>query len=78
MKVYKEVMVSQQKKVQVLCNVCGIKIDNTFDDSGLSVQLFTMFGYGSNKDGETHFADICEACYDEYVKGWKIPPTIED
>lgn len=77
MKIYKEVMVPQQKEAGILCNVCGIKIDNTYDALGLSVQLFSMFGYGSNYDGQVHQADICELCYDDFRKGWKIPPTIE-
>ena len=77
MKIYKEVMVPQQKEIKVICNACGKEINSSVDASGLSVQLFTMFGFGSPKDGETHFADICEACYDEYIKSWKIAPTIE-
>ena len=77
MKIYKEVMVPQRKEIKVKCNICGLEINNSVDASGLSVQLFAMFGFGSEKDGQVHQADICELCYDNFRKGWKIPPTIE-
>ena len=77
MKMYKDIMIPHRKEIKVICNACGKEIDSSIDASGLSVQLFTMFGFGSPKDGETHFADICETCYDEYRIGWKIRPTIE-
>jgi len=78
MKHYREMVVKQQKEIKVECNVCGKEINSSIDASGLSVQLFSIFGFGSPKDGEVHSADICEACYDEYRKTWKIPATIGD
>lgn len=78
MKMYKQVMVKQKQEVSVTCNACGKEINSSIDASGLSVQLFSMFGFGSEKDGQVHSADICEICYDAYRKTWKIPATIED
>lgn len=77
MKTYKDVMVPQRKEIRVQCNVCGKDIDDSVDASGVSVQVFSMFGFGSQKDGEVHEADICEVCYDTYRATWKIPATIE-
>ena len=36
------------------------------------------WGYFSGKDGEIQEFDICEACYDQWVKSFQIPVrTIE-
>ena len=33
-----------------------------------------QWGYFSEKDGESHSFDLCEACYDKLTAGFKIPP----
>ena len=33
------------------------------------------WGYFSNKDGITHKLDLCEECYDRFVKELAIPVT---
>ena len=35
------------------------------------------WGYFSNKDCERHILDLCEECYNQIVKEFKIPVDIE-
>jgi hypothetical protein len=59
--------------VETLCNKCGGKIDMTY---GSKAHLLGDWGYGSNKDNETHSSDLCEPCYDGIVSTFAIPPTV--
>lgn len=34
--------------------------------------------YFSEKDGEVHHFDLCEACYDELVSQFRIPVDTEE
>ena len=36
------------------------------------------WGYFSNKDGICQKINICEECYDEMIKGFQIPPNVEE
>ena len=42
------------------------------------VKIEENWGYFSNKDGTCAKINICEECYDEMVKGFQIPPTVEE
>lgn len=42
------------------------------------VKIEKNWGYFSNKDGTCAKINICEECYDEMVKGFQIPPTVEE
>ena len=35
------------------------------------------WGYFSDKDGERHSFDLCESCYDELLRTFRIPAEIE-
>ncbi len=35
------------------------------------------WGYFSEKDGERHSFDLCEACYDKLLRSFQIPVEIE-
>lgn len=63
----------------VICNKCGKKI---IVDNGIILEgVFSVdysLGYFSEKDGEVHSFDLCEDCYDEMVKGYKIDIEIID
>jgi hypothetical protein len=43
---------------------------------GSKAHLLGDWGYGSNKDNETHSSDLCEPCYDGIVSTFAIPPTV--
>ena len=36
------------------------------------------FGYFSRKDGETHTFDLCEDCYDELIRKFRVPVEIKE
>ncbi len=61
------------------CNCCGKEIK---EEQGMLKEdvLFVVkdWGYFSSKDMERHSIIICEACYDKWVSGFKIPPKAEE
>ena len=42
------------------------------------IKIEKNWGYFSNKDGISEKVNICENCYDELVKGFKILPETEE
>nr|WP_318686352.1 hypothetical protein [uncultured Acetatifactor sp.] len=63
--------------VQVVCNRCGkeLKLEKGYLKEG----CFTVdyaFGYFSEKDGIRHRFDLCESCYDEILRQFRIPVQI--
>ena len=59
------------------CNCCqkSLNIQNGIITEGVfSVEY--AFGYFSGKDEEIHNFDLCEKCYDEWVKTFSIPIEI--
>lgn len=65
------------KNMEVICNMCGRKIQakkGIVFEGVLSVNI--DWGYFSEKDGEVHKLDICEKCYDEWASSFKIPIDI--
>jgi ribosomal-protein-alanine N-acetyltransferase len=60
-----------------LCNVCGkeIKVENDIVKEDCLI-VEKEWGYFSDKDLEVHHLCICEHCYDEWIKSFKIPVKI--
>lgn len=59
---------------KVICNCCGkeITVENGIIKEGvMSAEI--NWGYFSNNDGENHKFDLCESCYWEIIKNFKIP-----
>jgi len=40
------------------------------------IHVDKAWGYCSDKDNQVHSFDICESCYDRWIKTFKIKPTI--
>ena len=58
---------------KIICNKCGKEIfvkNGIAEEDVLSVEK--RWGYFSNKDNEIHEFDLCESCYDEFVKTFVI------
>ena len=59
------------------CNCCGKEI---IMEQGMEKEdvlaIVKDWGYFSGKDMEQHSLVICEACYDNWVSGFKIPPKV--
>ena len=63
--------------MQAICNCCkkDLKVQNGIITEGVfSVEY--AFGYVSNKDEEIHKFDLCEECYDKWIKTFNIPVEI--
>ncbi len=67
-------------KQKVLCNCCGRALSTS--DSGKTVTEDAVYirkewGYFSEKDLQIHHIVVCEDCYDEWIKQFKLPVKIE-
>ena len=67
--------IQERKEVEkIICNKCGKEIiieNGIMKEDVLSVEK--RWGYFSNKDNEVHEFDICETCYDQWIKNFMIP-----
>ncbi len=76
----KKYSLKQGKRIsKIKCNVCGkeLKVENGIVMEGV-FSVDYNWGYFSGKDGEMHSFDICEECYDQIMKQFKIPVTSEE
>ncbi len=66
--------IQETKEVEkIICNKCGKEIlvkNGMPEEDVLSVQK--RWGYFSKKDNEVHEFDLCEDCYDEWIKTFSI------
>jgi hypothetical protein len=61
-------METEYKLKSIKCDFCGKKGD-TIDGLPLDVNSFQIgFGYGSKYDTELHKFDICDDCYEKFIK----------
>lgn len=70
MKIYDEHQVLQK----VICNRCEKKLvveNGMLKDS--AYEGIQTFGYFSERDGVTHRFDLCEECYNEWIRMFRIP-----
>ncbi len=65
--------------IEAKCNVCGrdLKLKNGMIMEG-NMSIDYAWGYFSDKDGEVHKFDICQKCYDKFVKSFVIPVDIAE
>ena len=69
--------VPSNKDALKFCNVCGKQLicENGIIKEG-ALDATIDGGYFSNKDLEIHHFIICEECYSNIIKNFKIPVTI--
>lgn len=66
----------QNKLISMQCNCCKKQLQ--IDDGIVKEGCFSVdyvWGYFSNKDGMCHKFDLCEVCYDRFVKELSVPIT---
>ena len=66
----------KKQLISMQCNCCKklLQKENEIVTEGcFSVDY--IWGYFSNKDGTRHQFDLCEDCYDRFVKELSIPIT---
>lgn len=63
----------------VICNCCGKKlaVENGILREG-AIMVDHIWDFFSEKDGEIHHYDLCEECYDEMTRQFRIPVDIEE
>ncbi len=74
MKSYRNETVVIEKVYSVKCNCCGKEIAS--DKYGYTSDYLSVnkrWGYNSSFDNENHSFDICEDCYKNIIKNFKIP-----
>lgn len=64
----------EPKLIQAVCNCCGkeLRIENGILKEGFC-EIVVKWGYFSSKDGVQHSFDLCETCYDNIIRQFKIP-----
>ena len=61
------------------CNRCGKELKYEKDLLLEAAVSFAVdWGYFSEKDGETHEFCLCENCYDEMTKTFRIPVKVSE
>lgn len=70
---------TKQELTQVQCNICKkyLKVKNGIIMEGV-FSVDYNWGYFSKKDGEIHSFDLCEDCYDFWVKTFDVPFNLEE
>lgn len=65
--------------IEVRCNKCG---KNLVVENGIVKEEYFsekyQLGYFGERDGEIHSFDLCELCYNQIIKDFVIPITIEE
>lgn len=66
----------QNQLISMQCNCCKkeLKLEDGIVKEG-SFSVDYTWGYFSNKDGLCHKLDLCEDCYDRFIKELAIPVT---
>jgi hypothetical protein len=74
MKIFETEMVEQEVLKRKVCNRCGKDNDEW---SNIETLKF-CYGYGSDNDGQIDEFELCEDCFAEIAKTFKLMPTRYD
>ncbi len=70
----------EEKSLQkIICNKCGKEI--VLENGIAREETFhgeAHWGYFSQKDGEIHSFDLCEECYDQWIRTFAVGVTVEN
>lgn len=73
MKKFKKVLEEKLIIEDVFCNMCGNEIKkNEFGKLYDYISVNKQWGYFSTLDGSSHEFDLCDTCYKEIIKKFKI------
>ena len=79
MREYKEKEQQELQLAKAFCNQCQKEL--LVEDGILKEGCFSVdyeFDYFSNKDGYIYSFDLCEKCFDAWVKGFQSPVRITE
>jgi len=75
MKKYELKIVERDVLTSTTCNKCGKEFLNEDGHSNGEIEHFTVeFGWGSFIDMDVFMFDLCDSCFYEFVKTFKIEP----
>jgi ribosomal-protein-alanine N-acetyltransferase len=79
MRTYQEKEKKELQLQKVICNQCGkeLQVENGVVMEGHFHSEYA-FGYFSRKDGQVYSLDLCEDCFDAWIKGFKEPVQITE
>ena len=63
----------------VICNCCGKKMvvkEGVLREGAISIHH--AWDFFSEKDGEVHHWDMCEECYDNLLRQFRVEPDVEE
>lgn len=79
MREYKEKEQLELQLTKVCCNQCGKEL--VVEDGIIKEGCFSVdyeFDYFSNKDGYIYSLDLCEDCFDQWIKDFRNPVKITE
>ena len=79
MRAYNKIEQQELKLKKVSCNQCGKNL--VVEDGILKEGCFSVdykFDYFSNKDGYIYSFDLCENCFERWIREFKMPVEIEE
>ena len=79
MREYREKERQELQLNKAFCNLCGKEL--RVEEGILKEGCFSVdyeFDYFSNKDGYIYSFDLCEECFDHFIKGFKTPAEIAE
>ena len=64
---------------KIVCNVCGKVIsERGAIPTADYLHVEKEWGYFSRKDGQKQEFDLCESCYDAWIKTMRVPVTTRE
>ncbi|MEJ8788868.1 hypothetical protein [Dorea sp. ICN-14282] len=75
MRQYHRIVKETQELYTIVCNCCGKRIpviEGVPAEDVLEVEK--RWGYASGKDNQVHRFELCEDCYDEMVRCFRVKP----
>lgn len=64
---------------KIICNCCKrVIVEKNDIPKREYLHVEKKWGYFSEKDGEKQEFDICESCYDTWIRNFKLPVTSQE
>ena len=77
MKKYELKTVERNILTSTVCNKCGKEFSNEDGHGNGEIENFTVeYGWGSFLDMDVFMFDLCDKCFNEFVKTFKIEPEM--
>lgn len=69
--------VTKSEVISITCDKCGKTEEGENIEYASSIETWKHnFGYGSKFDTDMVSFELCDDCYEEFIKSFKYPPKI--